>query len=75
MPHHLTQRGNNRQPVFFTDADRRTCLALLQDRCLAAGPAIVDMGAYEFQGTSNLLGDLICDGTVGFADVDPFVLA
>ncbi len=37
VPHHLTQRGNNRQAVFFTDGDRRAYLALLQDRCAAAG--------------------------------------
>jgi putative transposase len=24
--HHLIQRGNNRQPVFFTDLDRRLFL-------------------------------------------------
>jgi putative transposase len=23
IPHHVTQRGNNRQHVFFTDDDRR----------------------------------------------------
>ena len=23
VPHHVTQRGNNRQDVFFTDDDRR----------------------------------------------------
>ncbi|MEO6665970.1 MAG: hypothetical protein ABIO65_04250 [Nitrospiria bacterium] len=21
LPHHVIQRGNNRQPIFFTDAD------------------------------------------------------
>jgi len=29
LPHHLTQRGNNRQDVFFTVNDRRLYLALL----------------------------------------------
>jgi putative transposase len=28
-PHHITQRGNNRAPVFFEDEDRRTYLKLL----------------------------------------------
>jgi len=28
-PHHLIQRGNNRQPIFTTDEDRRTLLAML----------------------------------------------
>jgi putative transposase len=27
IPHHLLQRGNNRQPVFFSDQDYRRCLA------------------------------------------------
>lgn len=35
VPHHVTQRGNNRQDVFFTDADRRFYLETLKDR--AAG--------------------------------------
>ena len=30
-PHHLTQRGNNRQDVFFVDDDRRMYLSLLAD--------------------------------------------
>jgi putative transposase len=29
VPHHVTQRGNNRQPVFFDDDDRRLYLAFL----------------------------------------------
>ena len=28
-PHHVTQRGNNRQQVFFSAADRRIYLSLL----------------------------------------------
>jgi len=27
-PHHVIQRGNNRQPIFVTDADRRVLLSL-----------------------------------------------
>jgi putative transposase len=29
VPHHVTQRGNNRQDVFFVDDDRRVYLSLL----------------------------------------------
>jgi putative transposase len=29
-PHHITQRGNNREPVFSDDQDRQTYLALLK---------------------------------------------
>jgi len=29
--HHVTQRGNNRQDVFFVDADRRAYLGYVQD--------------------------------------------
>jgi len=31
MPHHVTQRGNNRQDVFFVDDDYRTYLDLLAE--------------------------------------------
>jgi len=30
-PHHITQRGNNRQDVFFVDDDRLTYFALLKE--------------------------------------------
>ncbi len=40
-PHHVTQRGNNRQPVFFVDDDRHTYLALLKRRSEAYGLEIV----------------------------------
>ena len=33
FPHHVTQRGNNRQDVFFTDDDRRFYLETLKDQC------------------------------------------
>lgn len=32
-PHHITQRGNNRQDVFFTEDDRRFYLRTLTTRC------------------------------------------
>ena len=31
VPHHITQRGNRREEVFFTDDDRRAYLAWLKD--------------------------------------------
>ena len=30
-PHHITQRGNNRQDVFFVDDDRRVYLSILKE--------------------------------------------
>ena len=30
-PHHITQRGNNRQDVFFVDDDRRVYVGLLAE--------------------------------------------
>ena len=30
VPHHITQRGNNRQQIFFSDRDRRFYLTLLR---------------------------------------------
>jgi len=30
VPHHITRRGNRRQAVFFTDADRRLYLQWLR---------------------------------------------
>ena len=32
-PHHVTQRGNNRQDVFFVDDDRRAYLTILAEQC------------------------------------------
>jgi putative transposase len=40
MPHHVTQRGNRRQPVFFSDADYLAYRALLAEGCRAAGVAV-----------------------------------
>src|SRR5262245_8130602 len=33
VPHHVTQRGNRREPVFFSDSDRAAYLACLDDHC------------------------------------------
>jgi putative transposase len=34
VAHHVTQRGNRRENVFFSDEDRRTYLAWLREYCL-----------------------------------------
>jgi len=33
IPHHITQRGNRREDVFFTDEDRETYLKWLKEYC------------------------------------------
>lgn len=43
FPHHVTQRGNRRQLVFFADEDYRTYLRLLQEQSLRWG---LDVWAY-----------------------------
>ncbi len=40
IPHHVTQRGNRRQQVFFGDDDYATYRALLAEGCRAAGVAV-----------------------------------
>jgi len=37
-PHHVTQRGNRREDVFFTDADRLRYLELLAGRNRGQSP-------------------------------------
>lgn len=37
VPHHVTQRGNRRLPVFFSDDDRRAYLQLVADAAEASG--------------------------------------
>ena len=39
-PHHVTQRGARRLPVFFEDGDYRHYLALLGEWCRRAGTEI-----------------------------------
>ena len=34
VPHHITQRGNRREDVFYTDEDREIYLTWLQEYCL-----------------------------------------
>ncbi len=40
IPHHVTQRGNRRQQVFFGDDDYATYRALLAEGCRSAGVAV-----------------------------------
>jgi putative transposase len=40
LPHHVTQRGNRRQPVFLGPEDYATYRALLAEHCRAAGVAV-----------------------------------
>jgi len=40
VPHHVTQRGNRRLPVFFGDGDYRAYKALLAEGCAKAGTAV-----------------------------------
>lgn len=40
VPHHVTQRGNRRETVFFSDDDYRAYLGLLAEQAQAAGTAI-----------------------------------
>lgn len=37
IAHHITQRGNRRLPIFFSDDDRALYLELLRDGCAGAG--------------------------------------
>ena len=43
IPHHVTQRGNRRQPVFFRDGDYLAYRQLLAQWCAARG---VEVWAY-----------------------------
>jgi putative transposase len=40
IPHHVTQRGNRRQQVFFGDEDYQAYRRLLGEGCRAAGVAV-----------------------------------
>ena len=41
VPHHITQRGNNRQDVFLVDEDRRYYLEILRDKCRQHGVTLL----------------------------------
>jgi putative transposase len=40
VPHHVTQRGNRRQPTFFSDSDYGLYLGLLRHWCAKRGTAV-----------------------------------
>lgn len=40
IPHHVTQRGNRRQPTFFSDADYGLYVGLLRHWCGKSGTAV-----------------------------------
>jgi REP element-mobilizing transposase RayT len=40
LPHHVTQRGNRRQPTFFGEDDYRLYRSLLAEHATAAGVAV-----------------------------------
>ena len=41
VPHHITQRGNNRQDVFLVDEDRRFYLETLAEDCRRCGVGVL----------------------------------
>ena len=41
LPHHVIQRGNNRQDVFFTDNDRKLYLSILKQQAQRLGVSII----------------------------------
>ena len=41
VPHHITQRGNNRQDVFLVDEDRRFYLDTLAEDCRRCGVGVL----------------------------------
>ena len=41
VPHHVTQRGNNRQDIFLTDDDRRFYIDLLREKCEQFGVSLL----------------------------------
>jgi putative transposase len=40
LPHHVTQRGNRREAIFFEDGDHEIYLDLLAEQALKAGVAV-----------------------------------
>jgi putative transposase len=41
VPHHITQRGNDRQDVFLVDEGRRSYIQTLRDKCQHHGVALL----------------------------------
>ena len=47
IPYHVTQRGNRRQPVFFSDADKKKYLEILKEEMVKNR---VEIGAWCLMG-------------------------
>jgi len=45
VAHHVTQRGNNRQDVFFVDDDRRVYLEILRQQAARWGVRLLGLAA------------------------------
>jgi len=51
IPHHVTQRGNRRQPTFFCEDDYQNYLSLIAEWCMRWG---VEIWAYCFMPNHDL---------------------
>lgn len=54
VPHHITQRGNNRQDVFFVDDGRRVYLSIFKEQSEKYGLEI--LGWYQMTNHVHLIG-------------------
>ena len=59
-PHHVTQRGNNRQDVFFVDDDRWTYLRLLHEESHKHG-VVVAGGIPGTNSGNTILNSAVCE--------------
>ena len=41
FPHHIAQRGNNQQDVFFVDQDKRQYLRILREQSIKYGVSVL----------------------------------
>lgn len=63
IPQHVIHRGNNRQPIFFADSDRRLFLSWLTQASRASG---VHVHAYVLMTNHvHLLATPLTDGAIG----------
>jgi putative transposase len=60
VPHHVTQRGNRRQPVFFSEADYRLYIGLMAEWCRKSR---VEVWAYCLMTNHVHLIAVPCTGT------------
>ena len=65
-PHHVTQRGNNRQDVFFVDDDRRVYLEFLK-----AQGRLFDLQVQGYCLMSERSEDPLGEQPPGFAKATP----